>query len=254
MSRAAYKDWLGLEDVCYLSPQAQKELTRAQECRRLIWGPMPGEDYFETISMLKAVTAAKGSFTVLEAGSWTGYWGLKAVKAFRQLDSHAPCHVVLIEWEAPMSAASEHLERNGIFELCNVTLHQSRATGALLDSTIKTLGHLDLLHVDIQKDELYLISESQLLQHVRYLHVATHARIIHRHLQTWLQLRDFQISFDYEPQSFVRTPYGPVAFDDGLLAAEKEPKRAFEKSFKWTYELANYEYRSIQLMSFRSLY
>ncbi|CAE7579232.1 unnamed protein product, partial [Symbiodinium natans] len=208
-------DWLGNHDWCHDGPQAQLELTRVLECRGLIWGPLPGEDYFETISLLQAVTSASDSMVLVEVGSNTGYWSLKGAKAFRRLfPDSGSCTLVLIEWILPIDRAAAHLNDNDIYSLCNVSLHQAPATPELLDGLFQTFGKIDLVNVDVQKVELSLIMGSALLLNARHLHVGTHSRIIHRHLLSMLNSRGFEIDFDYMPLTFVRTPYGPVAFDD----------------------------------------
>ena len=156
-------DWLGLHVNCSSSAQMQPEMTRRLECAGLAWGPVIGEDYFESISLLQAVSAATTSFVVVEAGSHMGYWTLKAAKAFRRRFpevSSASCHLVLIESTIPTVLAADNLKQNGIYDLCNITFYQSYADSGLLDWLIHAFGRIDLLHVDIQRAELELIAGS----------------------------------------------------------------------------------------------
>ncbi|CAE7444133.1 unnamed protein product, partial [Symbiodinium natans] len=132
-------DWLGLHQDCQEGlesqlPQTQPEMTRMLECAGVAWGPVAGEDYFETISLLRAVTSATSftNFVVVEVGSGIGYWAPK-------------------ESLVPTASAAANLQRNGIYELCNVTFYQSAATAQLLDSLIQSFGAVDLVHVDIQE-------------------------------------------------------------------------------------------------------
>ena len=81
------EDWLGVLHEVWQKPDydclQQAELTRFLERDgRLPWGLLPGEDYFENISLLEAVTAARDDFVVVEASSFRGFWALKAVKAY----------------------------------------------------------------------------------------------------------------------------------------------------------------------------
>lgn len=217
-------DWLGIQNDCgnlrHPKSQDQPELTRLFECWGLSFGPLPGEDYFESISLLQAVTTAKDEFVLVEAGSGMGYWSLKGAKLWRRRFATKACHVVLIDSGTSMASAAQHLQKNRIYELCNVSLYQAHATGGLLD---RLLGHgqIDMLHVDIQKWEVTLVRESDLLEKCRHVHFGTHTRWLHRTLRSQLRAREFAIAFDYAPHSLQRTNYGPVAFADGLLAASR---------------------------------
>ena len=158
-------DWLDIQVNCSAEIYPNQEITRWLECAGVAWGPVIGEDYFESISLLQAVAAATTPFIVVEAGSNIGHWSLKAVKAFRQRFpvGSAGCHVVLIDSQIPMIQAFENLQRNGVPDLCNITLTQHFVDAALLDGLIQAFGHIDLLHVDIQGAELKLAQESYLL-------------------------------------------------------------------------------------------
>lgn len=164
---------------------------------------------------------------VVEAGSGHGYWALKAAKAFRQRYpslTEGSCDLILIDSDYPMAKAAAHLSKNHIYDLCNVSLHQEPATAPFLAGLLHTYGSIDLLHVDIQKAELELVTESPDLSLLRAVHVGTHTREIHRAVRTDLLERGFAIEADYPPLSFLRTPYGPVPFCDGLLAARRDEK------------------------------
>ncbi|CAE7690944.1 unnamed protein product [Symbiodinium sp. CCMP2456] len=161
-------DWLGLVQDCAEGleserPQTQPEMTRMLECLGLPWGPVAGEDYFETLCLLQAVRTATSTstFVVVEAGASVGYWAPKAAKAFRRrFPDTGACHLVLIDSIVPASSAAANLQRNGIYDLCNITFFQSRATASLLDRLIDFFGTVDLLHVDIQEAELELVQRS----------------------------------------------------------------------------------------------
>ena len=152
-------DWLGLVQDCGEGleserPQTQPEMTRMLECLGLPWGPVAGEDYFETLCLLQAVRTATSTstFVVVEAGASVGYWAPKAAKAFRRrFPDTGACHLVLIDSIVPASSAAANLQRNGIYDLCNISFFQSRATASLLDRLIDFFGTVDLLHVDIQE-------------------------------------------------------------------------------------------------------
>ena len=162
-----------------------------------------GEDYFETISLLQAVSAATQRFVLVEAGSSSGYWSLKAAKAFRQkLPEEASCDLILIDSEYPMAQTSEHLRENSIYDLCNISLYQAPATASLLDQLVQAFGSINMIHVDIQSAELDLLRGSEHLSKVQALHVGTHSRDLHHNVREELLARDFSIDFDYSPFSF----------------------------------------------------
>ncbi|CAE7252703.1 unnamed protein product, partial [Symbiodinium pilosum] len=209
-------DWLDIQVNCSAEIYPNQEITRWLECAGVAWGPVIGEDYFESISLLQAVAAATTPFIVVEAGSNIGHWSLKAVKAFRQRFpvGSAGCHVVLIDSQIPMIQAFENLQRNGVPDLCNITLTQHFVDAALLDGLIQAFGHIDLLHVDIQGAELKLAQESYLLPSVRRVHVGTHSPVLHLQTRSWLKAHGFEVEVDYPPMTFVRTKFGPFLLND----------------------------------------
>ena len=213
------KDWLGIKNPCNVKGlhQDQLELTRRFECWGLPFGPLPGEDYFESISLVKSVLSSEEAFTVVEAGSDIGYWSLKAVHLWNRISPSRPCHLILIDSEADMAAASEHLKRNNIYQFCNVSLFHAFASADLLDRLL-SYGQIDMLHVDIQKWEVPLVYHSKLLTRVRHLHIGTHYRRIHKIVKDRLLKLDFAIELDFSPLSLAQTQYGPVVFSDGVLA------------------------------------
>ena len=162
-----------------------------------------GEDYFETISLLYAVSAATQRFVLVEAGSSNGYWSLKAAKAFRQKHpEEGSCDLILIDSEYPMAQTAEHLRENSIHDLCNISLYQEPATASLLDRLVQAFGSINMIHVDIQSAELDLLKGSEHLSKVQALHVGTHSRDLHHNVREELLARGFSMDFDYSPFSF----------------------------------------------------
>ncbi|CAE7935390.1 unnamed protein product, partial [Symbiodinium sp. KB8] len=149
------RDWLGLRQDCGHSeseesspvPQIRPHVsvTRALECAGLPWGPVAGEDYFETISFLSAVEDAPAdTFNVIEvAGSL--FWALKAAKAFKRRSSGGACKLIFFP---TLPATSRELHHDGRRKLCNTTVYRSQINSGLLDSTLAA-GHVDFLHADI---------------------------------------------------------------------------------------------------------
>ena len=217
-------DWLGVrwdtDSDLGTGPWGQPELTRRLERWGLAWGPFPGEDYFETISMLRGISTTQDHFVLVEVGSSIGYWSLKAAVAFRsQFGEDGSCDLILIDANYSMGSTAKHLLQNGIYDLCNVSLQKAYASASFLDRLVLAHGHINMLHIDIQGAELDLIKGSDHLSKVQVVHVGTHTRSVHRNLGEELLKKGFVIDYDYPPTSFVRTAFGPVAFDDGILAA-----------------------------------
>ncbi|CAE7188316.1 unnamed protein product [Symbiodinium microadriaticum] len=220
------RDWLGLRQDCGHSeseesspvPQIRPHVsvTRALECAGLPWGPVAGEDYFETISFLSAVEDAPAdTFNVIEvAGSL--FWALKAAKAFKRRSSGGACKLIFFP---TLPATSRELHHDGRRKLCNTTVYRSQINSGLLDSTLAA-GHVDFLHADIFEEEQgQLILGSSFLQNVRHVFLKTHGHL-HKILRAGLVERNFAISFDFVGKGFPRTLYGPIVFNGGVLAAK----------------------------------
>ena len=150
-------DWLGVQHQCgkrqMPDPQVQLELTRQLECWGLPWGPLPGEDYFETISLLTSLSrwsrsGAERDFVLMEAGSSIGFWSLKAAKAFRQLASgrSRSCRVILIDSDCPKRKMVEHLSENHIYDLCNISLFQEHLS-FIVDGSMSVPALWGLCHL-----------------------------------------------------------------------------------------------------------
>jgi FkbM family methyltransferase len=92
--------------------------------------------------------------------------------------------------------------------------------GVTLPDLLADLDAVDLVHVDIQGEELRVLehSASVLDEKVRRLMVATHSRGIHSALRRQFAAAGWTGVFDFGYRKRVRTPYGDVQFLDGLLA------------------------------------
>eukprot|EP00929_Paragymnodinium_shiwhaense_P055432 TRINITY_DN27769_c0_g1_i2.p1 TRINITY_DN27769_c0_g1~~TRINITY_DN27769_c0_g1_i2.p1 ORF type:complete len:487 (+),score=25.26 TRINITY_DN27769_c0_g1_i2:89-1549(+) len=223
-------DWLGVRlpgGKCdEAGPQGQKELTRQLEC--LLpgqqHGVVIGEDYFESITLLKGVQSATKSFVMFDLGSSWGYWSVKAAVAWRRLHRSAgPCRLVLVETDREqLYQARQHAQRNGVTDYCNMTLLNEPATSPLVSRLLRTHRRVDLVHSDIQGAEMHVFGRLPLIHKIRHLHMTTHSRELHRFLREVMHLEGFRPSFDFVPRSFVETPFGPMAFDDGVLAGAFE--------------------------------
>jgi FkbM family methyltransferase len=89
-----------------------------------------------------------------------------------------------------------------------------------LAGLLRSAGTVDLVHCDIQGEELRAIGGSvdELSRRVSRLLVATHSRRIHRRLRALLSEAGWECRHDYRPHRRERTPFGDVQFLDGLLA------------------------------------
>ena len=89
-----------------------------------------------------------------------------------------------------------------------------------LASLLEEVGDVDLMHVDIQGEELRALGPAidRLSSRVRHLLVATHSRRIHRALRRRLGQAGWETIFDFGVRARERTPFGDVQFLDGMLA------------------------------------
>jgi FkbM family methyltransferase len=89
-----------------------------------------------------------------------------------------------------------------------------------LESLLEEIGDVDLMHVDVQGEELRALGPAidRLSSRVRRLLVATHSRRIHRTLRRRLRQAGWETTFDFGVRARERTPFGDVQFLDGMLA------------------------------------
>eukprot|EP00929_Paragymnodinium_shiwhaense_P094329 TRINITY_DN54841_c0_g1_i2.p1 TRINITY_DN54841_c0_g1~~TRINITY_DN54841_c0_g1_i2.p1 ORF type:complete len:487 (-),score=81.70 TRINITY_DN54841_c0_g1_i2:444-1904(-) len=231
-------DWMGTRSPHSLCSafgnfgQGQDELTRMLECRfpsRAFTSLMVGEDYFESLTLLKAVRRArdeKRDLLVFDVGGLYGYWSVKAAVAWRSLvgRSGGGCHLILMETEEEgVSMMAEQMERNDVQDVCRTTPLHKAATATSFDEVLREHERVDLLHMDIQSTEEQVISGSRELSRVRHLHLGTHSQEIHQKLRSILVAQGFHIDFDFPWRSYVNTEYGPVPTEDGVLAVSRQP-------------------------------
>jgi FkbM family methyltransferase len=82
------------------------------------------------------------------------------------------------------------------------------------------LDHVDLLDMDIQGSEAEVIEAgvASLDEKVSFLHVATHTPEIHNKVRELMAGREWRPIWDFPVGATCETPYGPVAFQDGVLS------------------------------------
>jgi FkbM family methyltransferase len=89
-----------------------------------------------------------------------------------------------------------------------------------LGRLLRDFDSIDLVHIDIQGEELRAINDGldELCRRARRLIVATHSRRIHRELRSLLNDRGWECRYDFRMRKRERTEFGDVQFLDGLLA------------------------------------
>ena len=88
----------------------------------------------------------------------------------------------------------------------------------LLTDILPAKDRIDLIDLDVQGEELKIISEAikSLDQRVTRLHIGTHARDIEKGLRRLLTRHGWECKADYPCAQTNQTPWGPVAFVDGV--------------------------------------
>lgn len=86
-----------------------------------------------------------------------------------------------------------------------------------LDHLLATLGSVDLIDFDIQGGEFAAIAHSKTLRDkVKRLHVGTHSAEVEAGLRAHLRSTGWACLYDYPCGQSSETPYGRIAFQDGV--------------------------------------
>ena len=119
--------------------------------------PLIDEEYFELVAVYQSVLRACGSFHAMELGARWGTWGFRSVALLRLLNP-MPYQLFLVESHRVHCAGIHMVAKlNGM----DATLKCAPADADLFLSIMSRLPHLDLLHIDIQREELQLLSDSR---------------------------------------------------------------------------------------------
>ena len=88
----------------------------------------------------------------------------------------------------------------------------------VLTDILPETGRIDLIDMDVQGEELKVISAAidTLDQRVARLHIGTHSHEIETGLRTLLSQHGWQCKTDYPCAQTNQTPWGPVQFVDGV--------------------------------------
>ena len=219
--------------------------------------PEPDQSYFEYIFLLESIASATGPiYTILELGAGYGYWLVSASEAVRIRSDLSPC-LVGVEMEAARYRwMLEHFKNNGLDpgdhhllqaavsdhdgmssyqaeehegEDYGLSLSKMSSSNRSVQVPCTRLGpildlhaQVDLLHMDIQGEELRVIQDarSEINDKVGHLVIGTHSGSIHRRIRALLLADGWSIRFDYSGKSHHRTDFGKILFVDGVLAAD----------------------------------
>jgi len=120
------------------------------------------------------------------------------------------------EYEA-VDASNGNYEGQDVFRLkSGWTSIKTRSY--LLTDILPTKNRIDLIDLDVQGEELKIISEAikSLDQRVARLHIGTHAHDIEKGLRNLLTRHGWECKADYPCAQTNQTPWGPVEFVDGV--------------------------------------
>ena len=116
-----------------------------------------------------------------------------------------------------MDASNGNYEGQDVFRLkSGWTSIKTRSY--LLTDILPTKNRIDLIDLDVQGEELKIISEAikSLDQRVARLHIGTHAHDIEKGLRNLLTRHGWECKADYPCAQTNQTPWGPVEFVDGV--------------------------------------
>lgn len=220
--------------------------------------PVPDQTYFEYITLLESIAKAPGPrYTILELGSGYGFWLVSAARALRLRPDLKP-HLVGVEMETTryrrmldhfrnndLDPNDHHLLQAAVSDRAGTATYPGEQDagedyGLSLESTglsprsievpavrlgpmLETHAPFDLLHMDIQGEELKVILDARALirDKVRHLVVGTHSSSIHRSIRRLLQEDGWELRFDYSGKTAHQTRFGQILFVDGLVAADR---------------------------------
>ncbi len=218
--------------------------------------PPVNEECFDWLGLMAAVLSADSRFTMVEIGAGWGRWLVAGAKLARQrgipcrllgVEADADhfrwmlevfrdnalgsdeCQLCsgavapedgpafLLRHERPEQNYGQHLVDPASFPVQNHPGHYIAEVNAKsLRSILHPLDCVDFLRCDVggAEDEI-LSSASTELDRVRILQISTRKATDER-LHAWLQDMGWINVFRFPPETTAETPYGPVAFGEGL--------------------------------------
>ena len=213
--------------------------------------PLPNfdEEYFEWLDLLETVAAARERYVFVELGAGFGRWTVRAALAAKRrgLEFHGiaveaePTHFAYLQQHLRDHAIGTVECRCAAITTSNepVPFYVGRAESwygqaiaaafvpadgmmlvepLALSAVLRSFSVIDLLDLDIQGVEATVLEpELDLLRaRVRRLHIATHSAAIEAALRKMFGSRGWIAYRDYALQHTNDTPYGRIAFGDGV--------------------------------------
>jgi FkbM family methyltransferase len=159
--------------------------------------------------LVRAVVAARDGRLRFQRGDPAGWYGQAIVRDDPAAKLSGPVSR-MIRWS-----------RNGVASQLAVGAgaRKVRRTRAVsLASVLEPLERIDLIHVDVQGEEAEVLEAAAdvLAEKVRRIHVGTHDHENEERLRLLFGHLGWERHFDYAARSQNMTPWGPVAFQDGV--------------------------------------
>ena len=223
----------------------QSMLRKRGMTRTVVDLPIVDEEYSEMIAIYQAALRARDSFVMIELGARWGTWGSRAVAYLRRFNPDVfQHHLLYVEPDAVAAAGLRSVQAmNGI---TNYTLVEGKADAASIMAWANKHDKVDVLDMDIQGAELYLLPNlgDLLLNKVRRVIVGTHSNATHARMVQlisnkwgWTVRSETPFSKDttcvkqflrlgtnlseiVRRGCFSETPFGKVAQWDGEIVAD----------------------------------
>ena len=249
---------------------------RSQDRQETTPYPQFDEEYFEWIDLLESVLAAKRQYIMIELGAGYGRWAVSAAKALEQKQRIPCKLIAVEAEPNHFQMLAKHLANNGLNPnehlLINAAVTQfgqdtlfatgyadewygqsvvkspdtrftdfenmgvEKVAGVNLNTILEHLPFVDLLDMDIQGEELKVLSTCTRLlnRKVKRIHIGTHGSEIESGLRDLFNALGWLNVHDYSCFSKNRTPYGEIDFVDGVQTwANMEIENKFcEASFQ----------------------
>lgn len=188
--------------------------------------PDADEEYWELADAMMAVASAPigGTFTVVELGARYAPWALRTMVAARQLGRSRSVYALLVDpLQRHQKWIHEHFAMNGFNETQHYTLFPKffgwsrRGSSVSLAELLQNVSSVDLLDVDVQGNEVFLLStpadEQALATKVRRVHVEGHSKSATMRVVEMLTRLGFGIVRLAGVQSgLYSSPVGPMNF------------------------------------------
>jgi FkbM family methyltransferase len=243
--------------------------------------PPVNEEYFEWIDVLESVAAADGGFCMAELGAGYGRWLVRAAVALRRLKPAIKPLLIGVEAEPThfrwmvehfqdneldpsehrlVEAAVDRSEGEVVFtvgqpsEWYGQAIVPPETTGYQLASVpavtlsglLADVERVDLIDLDIQGAELGVLESAidDLNRRVKRVHIGTHSTELEAYLRKLFRRHGWFKRYDYGLGHKELTPFGEVAFTDGV---QTWINPAFETVPPSALELANLEAQVVSL-------